>query len=179
MPKALCQPQGDQKAIQNQVEQGFSFVELLSPVLPVGNGTRRGKTGIIIEKMIPVFPGAGIFQGMKRHARKAQSFTIQGAQQTTTSFSRRWIWVCSATCIRETKVYSEFQDHGFEVRRLRRTGVLTAEFSSPAAGMQENLEVSWIPSTAGKRGGSANASVVLSKDPVGSPLVVDPDIPSR
>jgi Pyruvate/2-oxoacid:ferredoxin oxidoreductase gamma subunit len=55
--------------------------------------------------------------------------------------------------------------------------VLTAGIILAAAGMQENLEVSWIPSYGPEmRGGTANASVVLSKDPIGSPLVVDPTI---
>jgi 2-oxoglutarate ferredoxin oxidoreductase subunit gamma len=46
-----------------------------------------------------------------------------------------------------------------------------------AAGMKENLEVSWIPSYGPEmRGGTANASVMLSKRPIGSPLVVNADI---
>ena len=55
--------------------------------------------------------------------------------------------------------------------------MLTAGIILAAAGMKENLNVSWIPSYGPEmRGGTANASVVLSKDPIGSPLVVEPDV---
>ncbi len=43
------------------------------------------------------------------------------------------------------------------------------------AGMKENLEVSWLPSYGPEmRGGTANCCVVLSSEPIVSPLVVNP-----
>lgn len=43
------------------------------------------------------------------------------------------------------------------------------------AGMKHGLHVSWIPSYGPEqRGGTANCGVVLSKDPVGSPVVTEP-----
>ena len=43
------------------------------------------------------------------------------------------------------------------------------------AGMEQNLHVSWMPSYGPEqRGGTANCGVVISADPVGSPVVTEP-----
>ena len=45
------------------------------------------------------------------------------------------------------------------------------------AGLLEDREVSWLPSYGPEmRGGTANCSVCLSDDPIGSPLVLAPDV---
>lgn len=45
------------------------------------------------------------------------------------------------------------------------------------AGLMEGMEISWLPSYGPEmRGGTANCSVCLSDKPIGSPLVVTPDI---
>ena len=44
-------------------------------------------------------------------------------------------------------------------------------------GLIEGKELSWLPSYGPEmRGGTANCSVILSDEPVGSPIVTDPDI---
>ena len=44
-------------------------------------------------------------------------------------------------------------------------------------GLMEDLQVSWLPSYGPEmRGGTANCNVILSDDPVGSPIVTNPDI---
>ena len=43
------------------------------------------------------------------------------------------------------------------------------------AGMDANMNVSWLPSYGPEmRGGTANCSVILSEEPVGSPIINDP-----
>ncbi len=43
------------------------------------------------------------------------------------------------------------------------------------AGMEQDLHVSWMPSYGPEqRGGTANCGVVISEDPVGSPVVTEP-----
>ena len=45
------------------------------------------------------------------------------------------------------------------------------------AGMIEDKYVSWLPSYGPEmRGGTANCSVILSEDPVGSPIITEPDV---
>ena len=55
-------------------------------------------------------------------------------------------------------------------------GVLFAGKVIASSGLVEDREVSWLPSYGPEmRGGTANCSVCLSDDPIGSPLVVEPD----
>ncbi len=54
-------------------------------------------------------------------------------------------------------------------------GILSMGKFLAYAGMDINMNVSWLPSYGPEmRGGTANCSVILSDDPVGSPIVVNP-----
>lgn len=56
-------------------------------------------------------------------------------------------------------------------------GVLFAGKLIAYAGLIEGRELSWLPSYGPEmRGGTANCSVCLSDEPIGSPLVVEPDV---
>lgn len=56
-------------------------------------------------------------------------------------------------------------------------GVLFAGKLVAYAGLIEGRELSWLPSYGPEmRGGTANCSVCLSDDPIGSPLVLEPDV---
>lgn len=56
-------------------------------------------------------------------------------------------------------------------------GVLFAGKLIAYAGLLENREVSWLPSYGPEmRGGTANCSVCLSDNPIGSPLVTAPQV---
>ncbi len=56
-------------------------------------------------------------------------------------------------------------------------GVLFAGKCLAYEGLFENKEVSWLPSYGPEmRGGTANCSVILSDEPVGSPIVSKPDV---
>ena len=56
-------------------------------------------------------------------------------------------------------------------------GVLFAGKCLATVGMQEDKQVSWLPSYGPEmRGGTANCSVILSDEPVGSPIVSSPEV---
>ena len=56
-------------------------------------------------------------------------------------------------------------------------GVLFAGKFLAYKGLMEDLQVSWLPSYGPEmRGGTANCSVILSDDPVGSPIITEPDV---
>ena len=56
-------------------------------------------------------------------------------------------------------------------------GILFAGKFLAHAGMMEGREVSWFPSYGPEaRGGTSNCSLILSDDPIGSPVVRQPDI---
>ena len=55
-------------------------------------------------------------------------------------------------------------------------GVLFAGKFLAYKGMLEGKQVSWLPSYGPEmRGGTANCSVILSDDPIGSPIITSPD----
>ncbi len=56
-------------------------------------------------------------------------------------------------------------------------GILFAGKVMAYAGMMEGKEISWLPSYGPEmRGGTANCSVCISDDKIGSPLVTNPDV---
>lgn len=56
-------------------------------------------------------------------------------------------------------------------------GILFAGKFLAYKGLLEDLQVSWLPSYGPEmRGGTANCNVVLSDDPVGSPIVTEADV---
>ena len=56
-------------------------------------------------------------------------------------------------------------------------GLLFAGKIVAQAGLLDGKEVSWLPSYGPEmRGGTCNCSVTVSSEPVGSPLVVEPDV---
>jgi 2-oxoglutarate ferredoxin oxidoreductase subunit gamma len=56
-------------------------------------------------------------------------------------------------------------------------GILFAGKVIAYGGLSEGREVSWLPSYGPEmRGGTANCSITISDDPIGSPLVVTPSI---
>lgn len=56
-------------------------------------------------------------------------------------------------------------------------GILFAGKMLAYFGLMDEKEVSWLPSYGPEmRGGTANCSICVSSDPIGSPLVTEPDI---
>ena len=56
-------------------------------------------------------------------------------------------------------------------------GILFAGKLLAYKGLMEEKNVSWLPSYGPEmRGGTANCSVILSDDPVGAPIVLEPDV---
>ena len=56
-------------------------------------------------------------------------------------------------------------------------GILFAGKFLAYKGLMEDLQVSWLPSYGPEmRGGTANCSVILSEEPVGSPIITVPDV---
>ena len=56
-------------------------------------------------------------------------------------------------------------------------GILFAGKFLAYKGLLEDLQVSWLPSYGPEmRGGTANCNVILSDEPVGSPIITEPDV---
>jgi len=71
----------------------------------------------------------------------------------------------------------EMTDLNIMVAGFGGQGILFAGKIIANAGMIDGREISWLPSYGPEmRGGTANCSVCLSDEPIGSPLVTDPDV---
>ena len=56
-------------------------------------------------------------------------------------------------------------------------GILFAGKFLAYKGLLEELQVSWLPSYGPEmRGGTANCNVIVSEQPVGSPIITEPDV---
>ena len=67
--------------------------------------------------------------------------------------------------------------HSFLIAGFGGQGLLFAGKFLVNKGMLEGKEVSWLPSNGPQmRGGTANCSVIVSDNPVGSPIVDHPDV---
>ena len=67
--------------------------------------------------------------------------------------------------------------HEFLIAGFGGQGLLFAGKFLVNKGMMEGKEVSWLPSYGPEmRGGTANCSVIISDDPVGSPIVSKPNV---
>ncbi|MCL2756655.1 MAG: 2-oxoacid:acceptor oxidoreductase family protein [Coriobacteriia bacterium] len=79
--------------------------------------------------------------------------------------------------MRQTRVVSEMADLQIMLAGFGGQGILFAGKLIAYSGLIDGRELSWLPSYGPEmRGGTANCSVCLSDAPIGSPLVVDPDI---
>ena len=66
--------------------------------------------------------------------------------------------------------------HSYLIAGFGGQGLLFAGKFLAYKGLLENKEVSWLPSYGPEmRGGTANCSVIISDDPVGSPIVSEPN----
>ena len=66
--------------------------------------------------------------------------------------------------------------HNLVIAGFGGQGILFAGKTLAYAGMDMGKYISWLPSYGPEmRGGTANCSVILSDEPIGSPLITQPD----
>jgi len=160
------------KALQAQRDgKGFALVEILAPC-PSGWKISPQQNAEWVEKnVLPVF-ALGEFKD-----EIAQRDGVSRARTTATQ----------AELLAVLGLDSE--EHVFSPRNevFSRMGILSAGFGGQGImmlgqmlsllGMRHGLSVTWLPSYGPEmRGGTANCSVVLSRDPIGSPVVESPEL---
>jgi 2-oxoisovalerate ferredoxin oxidoreductase beta subunit len=163
------------KALQAQMEnKGFTFVEVLS-ACPTGwkmNPVDAQKW--IRDYMIPYFPLETFIDNTKKNgsdAHKEPDFAdnevleILGIAKADT---RKKV---------DTNFLTNFPGQDLKIAGFGGQGVLSAGIILANCGMNQGLHVSWIPSYGPEmRGGTANCSVILSNERIGSPLAPNPNV---
>lgn len=163
------------KAIKNQVDnKGFSFVEVLSPCPTGWKVSSVEAQQWIKEKMMPYYP----VQVFKDISDQVEPQKIDHKEYS----DREVLEVLNLSDSDGDKKIDDdfiekFPEQNLKIAGFGGQGVLTAGVMLAASAMDENLQVSWIPSYGPEmRGGTANCSVILSNKRIGSPLTTNPNV---
>ena len=161
------------KALQAQVDGlGFSFVEILSPCPTNWRMTPVDSRSWIDEQMVGEFP-LGTFRDLTKQV-KASPPTKASDPLDDEALIELLTAGSNVPILREDPLE---ETQRIKIAGFGGQGVLSAGELLATCGMMEHLEVSWLPSYGPEmRGGSANVSVTLSKDEVGSPLIDHPNV---
>lgn len=163
------------KALQNQIDhKGFSFIEVLAPCPTGWKITPVESQKWIIDKMMPYFP----VQVFKNISEDREPYSISKREYSDAEV----LQFLGLSQLGKEKTADEnflkkFPEQKLKVAGFGGQGVLTAGVMLAATAMNENLNVSWIPSYGPEmRGGTANCSVILSSKRIGSPLTTNPNV---
>jgi len=163
------------KAIQNQIEnKGFSFVEVLSPCPTGWKVTPVESQKWIKEKMMPYFP-VQVFKDVSDQVEPQKVVH----KEYSDSEVLKVLNLSDKGEVSEVNsdFLAKFPEQNLKIAGFGGQGVLTAGVILAASAMDENLQVSWIPSYGPEmRGGTANCSVILSNKRIGSPLTTNPNV---
>jgi 2-oxoisovalerate ferredoxin oxidoreductase beta subunit len=163
------------KAIQCQIEgRGFSLVELLSTCPTGWKLTPPAAKKWLVENMLPVFP-LGVYRDKKENAVKVSPSNGMACNAETV---RRLLDIPGEkngdgkNTAKGAPLSPRVKIAGFGGQGILFIGVALAE-----AGMRAGRQVSWLPSYGPEmRGGTANCHVMISDQPIGSPLVSETDV---
>lgn len=161
------------KALELQKQQaGFTLVEILSPCPTIWKKDPVKAKQFVTEKMIPIFP-LGVYRDRKPEIPEvaqppqrpvADVLGIRKEPETRTATDK-------AAAKYQTKPLKA-KIAGFGGQGVLLLGQIMAEM-----GMQEGMEVSWLPSYGPEmRSGSAHCHVCLDHERIGSPLIEHPDV---
>ena len=156
------------KAFQTQIDKrGYSLVEIVGTCPTNWGMTPQDAFAWMNENMLPYYP-LGRVQGRGGRGPRERGRGGFGSQRRLPHRAPRPAGGRRCTMSRSVNMVLA----GFGGQ-----GVLFAGKLIAYAGLLEDREVSWLPSYGPEmRGGTANCSVCLSDDPIGSPLVLAPDV---
>ncbi|MDV0447707.1 hypothetical protein MsAg5_16180 [Methanosarcinaceae archaeon Ag5] len=158
------------KALEIQRDgKGYAFVEILSGCPNNLKQDAKGSSDFINEQMEKEFP-LGNFRD-----RSADACPV--IRPTTDFSTKRLVEIFGTSDAATSKADAAFENSRIKIAGFGGQGVLSMGIILAEAGCAGGKNVSWYPSYGPEqRGGTSNCSVVLSKDPIGSPVVYAPDI---
>jgi 2-oxoisovalerate ferredoxin oxidoreductase beta subunit len=160
------------KALEVQKEgKGYAFVEILAPCPTNLRQDAKGAEKFIKEKMEKEFPVKRFRDKSKETEpviRDESDFSIESLDK---------IFKIDRENAFETKIEPDFKPVNVKIAGFGGQGVLSAGLTLAEAACSEGKHVSWYPSYGPEqRGGTANCSVVISGDTIGSPVVTECDV---
>ncbi|MFH1728089.1 MAG: 2-oxoacid:acceptor oxidoreductase family protein [Pseudomonadota bacterium] len=160
------------KALQNQIDKkGFSFVEILTPCPTNWKMTPSKSKKWVEEVLMDTFK----VDTFRDNSEDATPRVYEKEDLTLEEFFK------TLNLVQEAKTQDasldNFPEQNMKIAGFGGQGVLSAGIAMSIVGMEEGLNVSWIPSYGPEmRGGTANCSVRISTNRIGSPLVENPNV---
>ena len=156
------------KALRIQVEgRGFSLVEILSPCPVNWRMSPAESRKWIEETMIPVFP-LGVFTDVPGQKRASGRLPLLGDAELRELLGADGE---EGPVTEISEIDEKVKLSGFGGQGVMSAGILLANCA-----IREGHNATWLPSYGPEmRGGTANAGVIMSSDPIGSPVVDRPN----
>ena len=160
------------KALEIQRDKkGYAFVELLSPCPTILRMDTAAITKFINEQMELEFP----LKRFRDRSNEAEPIVRQESDFSRESLDR--IFGCEDSVCVEFKKDPEFVPKGVKIAGFGGQGVLSMGLALAQAAFGCGRFVSWYPDYGpDQRGGTSNCSVIVSGEPIGSPVVDHPDV---
>lgn len=160
------------KALEIQRDKkGYAFVELLSPCPTILRMDTAAITKFINEQMELEFP----LKRFRDRSNEAEPIIRQESDFSRESLDR--IFGCEDSVCVEFKKDPEFVPKGVKIAGFGGQGVLSMGLALAQAAFGCGRFVSWYPDYGPEqRGGTSNCSVIVSGEPIGSPVVDHPDV---
>jgi 2-oxoisovalerate ferredoxin oxidoreductase beta subunit len=162
------------KALQTQAEKkGFSFVEILSPC-PVGwkmsPVEAREWLMAALEPVFPVQSFRDVAGKMRTEARTRMPEMSDEECRALFRIERDEAWAPHQRT-------EPLEDQHVKIAGFGGQGVMAAGVLLANCALAEGVNATWLPSYGPEmRGGTANASVIVSQDPIGAPVVDNPNV---
>ena len=161
------------KALRNQIEgRGFSFVEILAPCPTNWKMSPSDARTWITDTLETVFPPAKLRDETGGEDREAAQ---PRAEDRWLDDDELYALLSSRHDLSDTPDSSDSVEQRVKIAGFGGQGVLSAGVLLANCAISSGLHATWLPSYGPEmRGGTANASVIVSEDEIGSPLVDTP-----
>lgn len=158
------------QAILNQVnKKGFSFVEILSPCPVNWKMAPMEARRWLIDKMEPLFP-VKVFRNIEEPPTKFEPYEPISDVKLVDLFS-------GTKEIEPPSTRKRVEDQYIKIAGFGGQGVMSAGVLLANCAIKEGLNATWLPSYGPEmRGGTANASVIISNNQIGAPGVDSPNV---
>lgn len=163
------------KAVRKAMEiqrdgKGYAFVEVLSPCPTNLKMNAEQATDFINEEMEKEFP----IRNFRDHSEEAEPLHRGVSDFSKEALDKLYGIEAAAE---KAANRTDFVPVQTRIAGFGGQGVLSMGLILAQAGVKANLNASWYPSYGPEqRGGTSNCSVVISGEPIGSPIVYTPDI---
>jgi 2-oxoisovalerate ferredoxin oxidoreductase beta subunit len=160
------------KALEIQRDKkGYAFVELLSPCPTILRMDTAAIAKFINEQMELEFP----LKRFRDRSNEAEPIVRQESDFSRESLDK--IFGCEGGVCVDFKKDPEFVPKGVKIAGFGGQGVLSMGLALAQAAFGCGRFVSWYPDYGPEqRGGTSNCSVIVSGEPIGSPVVDHPDV---